>query len=106
MGRPMNAAAHDLLASRAGETADLLRRIANQNRLLLLCHILDQGEITVGELSRRAGFSQSTTSQHLMLLRREALVAARRQGTVVHYRVADSRVAQIMTGLNRLLHAA
>lgn len=90
------------LLSRSAEAADLLRMIANERRLLLLCHMLVEGEITVGRLAERVGLSQSATSQHLKLLRRDALVATRRQGTIIHYRVADMRVAQIINGLHGL----
>ena len=53
------------LLSRSSEATVLLRMMANERRLLLLCHMLGEGEITVGTLAERVGLSQSATSQHL-----------------------------------------
>lgn len=94
------------LLSRSSEATVLLRMMANERRLLLLCHMLGEGEITVGTLAERVGLSQSATSQHLKLLRRDSLVATRRQGTIIHYRIADSRLAGIINGLHGLFCAS
>lgn len=90
------------LGARADIAVSLIRMIANQRRLLLLCHMLDEGEITVGTLAERVGLSQSATSQHLKLLRRDTLVATRREGTIIHYRIADERVAYVIRGLHEV----
>lgn len=87
------------LREQAEPVSAMLRLIANQRRLLLLCHMLGDGEVTVSELSDRVGLSQSATSQHLKLLRRDAVVATRRAGTTIHYRIADPRVARMIEGL-------
>ena len=94
------------LGTRAEAAVSLIRMIANQRRLLLLCHMLDEGEITVGALAGRVGLSQSATSQHLKLLRRDALVATRREGTIIHYRIADERVAHVIRGLHGVFREA
>ena len=94
------------LSARADAAASLIRMIANQRRLLLLCHMLEEGEVTVGTLAGRVGLSQSATSQHLKLLRRDALVATRREGTIIHYRIADERVAQVIRGLHGVFREA
>ena len=94
------------LGAVAREAVALVRMIANERRLLLLCHMLGDGEVTVGALADRVGLSQSATSQHLKLLRRDALVATRREGTIIHYRIADPRVQHMIRGLHGLFCAA
>ncbi len=88
------------MEARATEAADLLRLLANERRLVLLCHLVREGEITVGGLAERLGLSQPALSQHLGRLREEGLVATRRSGTTIHYRLADERVLRVL----RLLH--
>lgn len=86
------------IASKAAEAARMLRSLANQHRLLILC-ILANGELPVGALQAQVELSQSALSQHLARLREEGLVATRREGTSIVYRIADPAVLQIMTTL-------
>lgn len=87
------------IESHAREAADLLRLLAHERRLLLLCHLLEDGEVTVGSLAGRLGLSQPAMSQHLQRLRDDGLVATRRAGTTIHYRIADARVARLLGAL-------
>ena len=66
------------------------------HRLLLLCHLLGEGEMTVGRLVDLIGRAQPVISQHLAKLREDGLVATRREGTTIHYRIADPRVARLI----------
>lgn len=91
----------DTLARNAAEAARLLRAIANDRRLMVLCTLASAGEISVNPLAAQVGLSQSALSQHLALLRDEGLVATRRAGTTIHYRIADSRVMALLL----LMHA-
>ena len=84
------------LESKAGEVAALLAMLSNEKRLLMLCHIAESGEITVGHLCDSVGLSQSALSQHLALLRAQGIVATRKEGVSVHYRLADPRIAALM----------
>ena len=74
------------MAANAGKAAALLKAMSNENRLLILCVLLDQ-ELSVGEINARVPLSQSALSQHLAALRREALVSTRREGQSIFYRV-------------------
>ncbi|WP_226648555.1 ArsR/SmtB family transcription factor [Microbulbifer variabilis] len=85
----------------AGQAAAMLRSLANQDRLLLLCQ-LSQEELNVGELEERLGLRQPSLSQQLGVLRREGLVDTRREGKHVYYRVADSRVLALLQTLYQL----
>lgn len=84
------------LAERAGEAAALMKALSNEHRLLILCHLISEGEMTVGALVERVGLSQSALSQHLARLREEGLVAYRRESQTLHYRVADPRAGQML----------
>ncbi|MFQ3623514.1 MAG: metalloregulator ArsR/SmtB family transcription factor [Acetobacteraceae bacterium] len=94
------------LEVKAGETARLLRLLANGRRLALLCHLIEEGEATVGRLAEAVGLSQPALSQHLAKLRREGLVVARREATALHYRLADPRVARLLVTLRDLFCSA
>ncbi|TWA93157.1 ArsR/SmtB family transcription factor [Azospirillum brasilense] len=93
------------LEARAADAEAFLRSLASRHRLMILCSLLE-GEVPVGELVRRLGLSQSNLSQHLAKLREEGLVATRRDGTVIFYRIGSDRVRPILTELYRLFCAA
>lgn len=84
------------LAASAAEAAGLLRALANEHRLLILCHLIGEGELTVGALVERIGLSQSALSQHLAKLREEGLVTFRREAQTLFYRVADPRAGRVL----------
>lgn len=80
----------------AAEAAQFLRVLANEHRLLVLCHLLVFGEMTVTELGGRITLSQSALSQHLARLREDGLVTFRRESQTLHYRVCDDRAARLL----------
>lgn len=90
------------LEQRAGEAAQLLRLLANEKRLLILCHLIVHGEMSVGALVEAVGLSQSALSQHLAKLRDDGLVAFRRQSQTIFYRVADPKAARVIELLKDL----
>lgn len=87
------------LEPRADDAAELLAAMSNAKRLLILCHLLD-AELSVGQLSELVGLAQSPLSQHLSKLRALKLVATRREGQMVLYRLASENVAKILTTLH------
>lgn len=89
------------LEARATEAEAFLRPLASRHRLMILCTLLE-GEKSVGDLVRRLGLGQSNLSRHLATLREEGLVATRRDGVVIHYRIASERVRPILAELYRL----
>ena len=91
----------DEMRDRASDVASFLKTLANENRLLVLCVLLE-GEQSVGELNRRIDLSPSALSQHLAWLREAGLVATRRQAQSIHYRLADPRVTEVMALLKHL----
>lgn len=94
------------MEAKAAEAATLLKALANERRLLILCQLAERGEASVGTLAEAlagtAALSQSALSQHLALLRGEGLLATRRDGTMIHYRIADPRVASLLATLQEL----
>jgi ArsR family transcriptional regulator len=86
------------LQARAGEAAALLKTLANADRLLLLCHLVG-GESGVGELGASTGIEQPTLSQQLGVLRGERLVATRRVGKQVIYRIASPAALTVLEAL-------
>ena len=78
----------------------LLKALANPDRLMLLCHLLDQ-ELSVGELEIQLGIPQPTLSQQLAVLRREQLVSTRREGKQIFYRVASPAAQDVLATLHR-----
>jgi DNA-binding transcriptional ArsR family regulator len=89
----------DTMREHAHEAAQLLKALANQNRLLLLC-TLAQGELSVGQLNEQVALSQSALSQHLALLRRDGLVKTRRSAQQVFYSLAEGPGQQIIAALH------
>lgn len=79
----------------------MLRLLANEDRLLLLCQ-LTQGERCVSELEELLEIRQPTLSQQLGVLRTEGVVATRREGKNIYYRIADERVEQLLNQLYQM----
>ena len=84
------------LTAKAGEAAALMKALSNEHRLLILCHLVSDPPLTVGELVDRVGLSQSALSQHLARLRSEGLVTFRREAQTLHYQIADPKAAQVL----------
>jgi DNA-binding transcriptional ArsR family regulator len=90
-----------LFEASAGRAATLLRLLANEKRLMILCQLAD-GELAVGDIQSRVGLSQSALSQHLALLRAEGIVATRREGQVIFYRLDDPAAMRVIETLAEL----
>ena len=82
----------------AAQATAMLRVLANEDRLLLLCQ-LAQGEACVGELEELLGIRQPTLSQQLGILRTEDIVSTRREGKKIYYQLSDSRVVALLATL-------
>src|SRR5690554_5791355 len=87
------------LKEKAPYVADTLRLLANEKRLLVLCLLAQAGEMSVGNLGREVELGQSALSQHLARLRGDGLVTSRREAQVLHYRIADGRIGQLLQAL-------
>lgn len=84
------------LQQSAGKAAALLRAVGNERRLMLLCLLIEQGEMTAGQLAEGVGLSASASSQHLAKMRDEGLITFRRESQTLHYRIADPSVRRLI----------
>jgi len=85
----------DMLKTSASDATRYLKALANQNRLLILCHLVD-GEKSVGELERAIGLRQPTLSQQLARLRSGNLVRTRRDAKSIYYSIADADIRAVL----------
>ena len=83
----------------ADAAARLLKTLANDQRLRVLCFLFDE-ELSVGEINERVELSQSALSQHLAKLRAEGIVTTRRDAQTIYYSLADGAVRQIIATLH------
>jgi DNA-binding transcriptional ArsR family regulator len=90
-----------LLQDKAASASELLKVLANETRLLILCQLID-GEKPVNELEELVGIRQSALSQHLAILRRERLVKTRRQAQYIYYSLASDEAKMIMNALYQI----
>ena len=84
-----------------GAASDLLKALANPNRLSIVCLLLE-GESSVAEIESELGIRQPTLSQQLGELRDAGLVATRRNAKHIYYRVADDRAGRIVRTLREV----
>lgn len=89
------------LQKAAGEACALLKILANPDRLMLLCQ-MTQGEYSVAELEAVTGVRQPALSQQLTVLRQGNLVATRREGKQIFYRIDSEEALAVMKVLYEL----
>ncbi|NKI74498.1 helix-turn-helix transcriptional regulator [Dickeya sp. CFBP 2040] len=90
-----------MMREAAQGAADVLRALANDDRLMLMC-FLSQGEASVGQMEQALGIRQPTLSQQLGVMRRLKLVATRREGKQIFYRIEDARILSLLNTLYAL----
>lgn len=79
----------------AQAAAALLKALANENRLMILCTLMG-GEMSVGELNEKVPLSQSALSQHLASLREAGLVSTRKEAQTVFYRLEGNEATKVI----------
>lgn len=87
------------MAEHAHDATQLLKALASEHRLLILCR-LAEGELSVGELNERVSLSQSALSQHLSVLRRDKLVNTRREAQTIYYSLAEGPAMDVINTLH------
>ncbi|WP_371224725.1 ArsR/SmtB family transcription factor [Roseovarius sp. 2305UL8-3] len=85
----------DAMMKNACDASNFLKAISHEGRLMILCH-LSTGEKSVTELEELLSARQAAVSQQLSRLRSEGLVAPRREGKTIYYRLTDQRAVQIL----------
>ena len=92
------------MESAADRASELLKALSNRHRLLIVCQLID-GERSVGDLAVFLGLRDSTVSQHLALLRRDGLVASRRDAQTIYYSIASDPAREVLAALYRVFCA-
>ncbi len=90
----------DMMAA-ADEASGLLKALSNRHRLIIICQLSEKAR-SVGELAALLSIRDSTVSQHLALLRKDGLVAARRDGQTIWYSIASGPARALVRTLNRV----
>lgn len=93
----------DKLRQKAENTAQLLKLIANANRLIIL-HLLKSGEASVGDLEQNMRVSQPALSQHLARMRQEGLLEAKRSGQQIFYSIKDDYIMELVILLEQVFN--
>jgi DNA-binding transcriptional ArsR family regulator len=88
------------VVAQAEKQAALCRVIGHSRRLLILWQ-LSKGELSVNEIAANVGSTLQNISQHLTLLKKYGIVAARREGQTIYYRIADHECARSCPALLR-----
>lgn len=89
-------------AENAERVAGMLKSMANQSWLMVLCQLAEHGEMRVGDIAGAVGLSQAALSQHLARMREENLVTGRRESQTIRYRIADPRCEALLGLLHQL----
>src|SRR5262245_52834462 len=91
-----------VFTANATQVAGILRALANERRLMILCKLVEWGEATVGSLVDAVGLSQSALWQPLAKMREERMGGYRRQRQTLWYRIADPRTEALLGHLQQL----
>lgn len=84
------------MEEQAKKIAELLKMLANEHRLLVLCALM-RGPLTVGEIHKfTPNITASALSQHLSQLKTAGILDSDKQGMNVVYRIRDDRVVNLM----------
>ncbi|WP_187424860.1 ArsR/SmtB family transcription factor [Marinomonas sp. IMCC 4694] len=89
------------MLKQSSQAATFLKALSNENRLMILCHLLDK-EMSVTALNEKLPLSQSALSQHLAVLRKDGLVSTRRESQTIYYRLGDDRVKTLIHTMHDL----
>lgn len=94
----------DHLEDQVLKATDFLKALANPHRLMILCLLRDD-EFAVSELEKRLSLRQPTLSQQLARLREDNLVATRRDGKQIYYRLASDEVRRTIALLDDMFRS-
>ncbi len=89
----------------AYHAAKLLKSLANHERLLILCHLIE-GEQSVGHLWQKSNLSQSAFSQHLAVLRAQGIVSTRKETQTIYYSLTNSSALRLLEALHGIYCAS
>ena len=89
------------MEAQAKKIADLLKLLANEHRLLILCALLN-GELSVGEIHQYTpNITASALSQHLSQMKTAGILSSEKQGMNVYYRIRDKRIIALIDTIEK-----
>ena len=89
------------MEEQARKIADLLKLLANEHRLLILCVLL-KGPLTVGDIHQyTSNITASALSQHLNQMKMAGILSSEKQGMNVLYRIEDERVIVLIDAIKK-----
>lgn len=84
------------MIDKAKEIAELLKVLANENRLLIVCHLIE-GPMNVSELHEKLNhLTQSALSQHLAMLKAHKILDSNKSGLNITYCIQDKRIIKVI----------
>lgn len=86
------------MQSTASQVCQVMKVLSNRTRLLILCQLVER-ERSVGDLARLLGVREAAMSQQLAVMRRDGLLATRRDGQTIYYALARADVRALMAFL-------
>jgi DNA-binding transcriptional ArsR family regulator len=87
------------MQAHALKAAELLKALANEQRLMIACHLI-QGPLSVSQLNERVPLSQSALSQHLAVLRESGMVRTERESQTIWYSLPAGVVRRLIAVLH------
>ena len=91
----------DAMRASATDVVSILKSLANTDRLLILCHLVQQ-ELNVSQIEEQTKITQPTLSQQLMMLRKSDVVTTRRDGKQIYYSIKDANLVEVLNTLYQL----
>ena len=85
------------------ELLDFIKAIASESRIKILLLFIDGRAWTVNQIAETVGLGQSTTSEHLALMKRSGLLISKREGKEVYYQPDRSQILHYLDALSDLL---
>ena len=90
-----------MLEEKVEEVSALLKSIAHPLRLKILCLLQDQ-ELTVGEIRETVRTTNANVSQHLTIMRNQGIIVSRKEANLIYNRIADERIIELVDILEDL----
>lgn len=89
------------MEEKAKKIAEILKVLSNENRLLILCKLMEQPQ-TVGKLVEKIpNITQSAMSQHLAILKAHGILESEKSGQNITYFIFDKKVEEIIKVLKQ-----
>lgn len=81
--------------------ADLLKVLANENRILILCALIEGPRNVSALIERVPNITQSAMSQHLSLMKAHRILVSSKSGQSITYSISDHRVVEVIEVLKK-----